>query len=82
MTRLGDCYLMDYRLSHYGQANRSEQPRPILSLVYQRPWFRDFMNFQGQPSLRLDRDAFDRVPDAHRSLLTWALEPGALRDER
>lgn len=73
---LGDCYLMDYRLSHYGQANGSTHPRPILSLVYSRPWFRDYINFSGQPSLRLNAEALAAVPSSHRSLVDWTAEPG------
>ena len=75
-TTLGDCYLMDYRLSHHGQANRSERPRPILSMLYQRPWFRDYMNFRKQPSLRLDEEEFRKVPKELQPLLRWTEEPG------
>ncbi|ASJ73131.1 phytanoyl-CoA dioxygenase family protein [Granulosicoccus antarcticus] len=74
---VGDCYLMDYRLSHHGQANQSDKPRPILSLVYQRPWFRDYINFHNQPSLRLSSDEYEQVPAALKSLLSWTNEPGS-----
>ncbi|MGQ7844747.1 phytanoyl-CoA dioxygenase family protein [Granulosicoccus sp. 3-233] len=76
LTSVGDCYLMDYRLSHHGQANQSDNPRPILSLVYQRPWFRDYINFHNQPSLRLAPEEFEKVPKALKSLLSWTTEPG------
>lgn len=75
-ARLGDCYLMDYRLSHHGQANRSRRARPILSLVYRRPWFRDYINFHDQPSLRLSAEAYARLPERLRGLLAWTAEPG------
>jgi hypothetical protein len=46
----GSCLLMDYRLRHGGTANRSETVRPILYNVYQRRWFRDFVNYGQQPA--------------------------------
>ena len=76
LTSVGDCYLMDYRLSHHGQANQSDSPRPILSLVYQRPWFRDYINFHNQPSLRLSSAEYEQVPKSLKSLLSWTGEPG------
>lgn len=76
LTKVGDCYLMDYRLSHHGQANQSDSPRPILSMVYQRPWFRDYINFGKQPTLRISRSEFKRVPDDLKPLLDWTNEPG------
>lgn len=76
LTSVGDCYLMDYRLSHHGQANQTDNPRPILSMVYQRPWFRDYINFHNQPSLRLTSEEFEKVPKTLKSLLSWTCEPG------
>lgn len=76
IASLGDCYLMDYRLSHHGQANRSDKPRPILSMVYQRPWFRDYINFNNQPSLRISRTEYKKLPVNLKPLLAWTNEPG------
>jgi len=45
LPRQGDVYLMDYRVIHGGLANRSQIDRPILYVVYSRPWFRDGFNF-------------------------------------
>ena len=75
LTTLGDCYLMDYRLSHHGQANQSQTPRPILNMVYHRPWFRDYINFGKQPALRITQSAFDALPDRCKPLLKWTNEP-------
>jgi ectoine hydroxylase-related dioxygenase (phytanoyl-CoA dioxygenase family) len=44
IVNVGSCILMDYRLVHGGTANQSKQARPILYLLYQRPWFRDNVN--------------------------------------
>jgi ectoine hydroxylase-related dioxygenase (phytanoyl-CoA dioxygenase family) len=82
LIKRGDCYLMDYRASHHGQANRSNTPRPIVSLVYQRPWFRDFMNFKNQPSLSITGEEFNSVPEPLKSLLAWTTEPAPLRDAK
>ena len=49
---LGGCYLWDYRLHHFGMPNRSKIQRPILYLVYARPWFVDPKNFHTVPPLR------------------------------
>ena len=68
----GDCLLMDYRLVHYGSANRSEHVRPILYNIYWRPWFYDYMNYEKQPRLRLSRDAFEQLPEEHRHLFAQA----------
>jgi len=55
---LGSCYMMDYRLAHYGLANRSPNLRPVLSIVHQRKGFRDQVNFNGIVPVN--------VPDATR----------------
>jgi hypothetical protein len=61
--------LMDYRLHHGGLANRSAGPRPILSLVFARPWWRDDVNFNEQPPLLYGPLQRLRMPPAVRSLL-------------
>ncbi len=64
-TALGDGYLMDYRLSHWGMPNASEQARPILYLVYARPWFSDERNFRGLRKLAVP-DAEALAPEVRR----------------
>jgi hypothetical protein len=59
---------MDYRLSHQGLANRSPCVRPVLSVVYNRPWFRDCVNYEQQAPLRITREEFERVPEDVRRL--------------
>jgi len=68
LPRLGDVYLMDYRVLHGGMANNCDQPRPILYLVYGRPWFRDAYNFSDQPPVKFAKGEFKKVPVAHRAL--------------
>lgn len=63
----GGCYLMDYRLWHQGSPNRSGSPRPILYMIYARPWFIDLTNFKGHARLLLDeRDARSMPPEQRR----------------
>ena len=68
LPRIGDVYLMDYRVIHGGMANESEHPRPILYIVYGRPWFRDAYNFLDQPPVVLAANEFKKIPKQHRGL--------------
>jgi ectoine hydroxylase-related dioxygenase (phytanoyl-CoA dioxygenase family) len=68
----GACFFMDYRLSHRGRANRSEVVRPILSIVYHRPWFRDYVNYEKQPPLSLSHAQFEQIPQQHQAMFAWS----------
>lgn len=72
-TELGDCYLMDSALIHRGMPNYSDKPRPIVALVYQRPWFVDVENFGKQERLRMSQPVAQGLPEARRHLVNWAL---------
>ena len=77
-ARMGDCYFMDFRLLHAGTANLSEQPRPILYLVYSRPWFEDRRNFDMQQPLLISSEEYAKIPQEHLYLFKNARpEPGA-----
>ena len=65
---------MDYRLTHQGRGNQSSMVRPILTMIYHRPWFRDIANYGKQDPLLMSREAFERVPKEHRHLFAWAFE--------
>ena len=67
-AKRGDAYLMDYRVIHGGMANRSEVPRPILYIVYGRPWFRDGFNFKSQQSVSISKKQRKKVPAQYRVL--------------
>lgn len=69
---LGGCYFMEYRLTHGGTENRSHAVRPLLYLVYSRPWFLDERNFYSVPALRLSPESYARVPEGLRPLLLHA----------
>ena len=70
--KLGDAFLMDFRLIHAGTANRSEIARPILYIVYSRPWFREDMNFPEQPPINISPKQLRKVPKDLRYLFTAA----------
>jgi ectoine hydroxylase-related dioxygenase (phytanoyl-CoA dioxygenase family) len=67
-TQLGDAYMMDYRVIHGGLPNNSETVRPILYLVYSRPWFRDGFNFSSQPSVQIGKKQRKKVPQRWQGL--------------
>ena len=68
----GGCNLMDYRLWHHGTANRSPDPRPILYLVYSRPWFTDMLNFESVPRLQVAREGLEEMAPAQQHLFRRA----------
>jgi len=59
----GDAYLVDYRLRHTGTANTSDQPRPIIYIVFSRRWFDDRKNFDMQSPLLINRNEQERIPN-------------------
>ncbi len=69
---VGSCIMMDYRLHHGGTANLSQQPRPLLFLVYSRPWFRDYRNFHKQAPLQVRRSSYRKMSQKHQALLQTA----------
>ena len=64
-ARRGDCFLMDVRLQHQGTPNVSGSARPMLYIVYSRPWFTDMENFRGQPRINVKREDLAKVPPQH-----------------
>lgn len=41
----GDALIYDYRICHRGTSNLSNTVRPMLYLMYARPWFKEHLNF-------------------------------------
>jgi ectoine hydroxylase-related dioxygenase (phytanoyl-CoA dioxygenase family) len=58
----GSIILCDYRIFHYGAANRSDEDRRLLYFVYARPWFRDHRSFARE---RLADVRAVRLPNSH-----------------
>ena len=71
---LGSCLLTDYRVGHRGLGNSSDRVRPILTIIYNRPWFRDPVNYLQQPPLRLSQDQYKQIPEQHQSLFRWWID--------
>lgn len=74
----GDCFMMDYRLLHHGTANRSGAIRPVLYIVYARPWFTDIGNFRRQPRINMREEQLRQVLPEHRFLFRRLAAPGAI----
>ncbi len=72
-AKKGDVYLMDYRVIHGGTANRSEHSRPILYIVYSRPWFCDSFNFSDQPPIDISKSQLKSLPKRLRRLFANGL---------
>ena len=70
---LGSCFFMDSRLTHQGMANNSQQVRPIVSIVYQRPWYQDNLNYKKQKPILINEEQLSAVPDDLKSLVEWAV---------
>ena len=63
----GTVLLRDTRVWHRGSPNISDRPRPMLALLYARPWYRF-------PLARpvIDRPVYQRLPDPGRRLFQAA----------
>ena len=68
----GDAILIDYRTLHAGMPNQADRPRPILYMVYARPWFFDDVNHPGRSPLNMTLKEFEALPDNLKSLLQRA----------
>jgi len=68
----GDLMLMDYRTLHAGLPNASRQARPIVYMVYARPWFFDHVNHVGRISLDMPLEHYNELPESVRPLLIRA----------
>ena len=68
----GDCMLLDYRTLHAGLPNASRQARPIIYMVYARPWFFDNSNHISRIPLDMPIEHYNTLPASLRPLLTRA----------
>ena len=70
----GSLLLRDPRMWHRGSPNRSSEPRPMLAIAYNRPWYR----FN---AVTLSRAVFDGWPLNLKELFRLACIDGALSRE-
>jgi ectoine hydroxylase-related dioxygenase (phytanoyl-CoA dioxygenase family) len=75
----GDCMLMDYRTMHAGLPNRSTRVRPIIYLVYARPWFFDENNYGNRVPIDLPAKEYGKLPAPAQKLMARALRWQVLR---
>jgi ectoine hydroxylase-related dioxygenase (phytanoyl-CoA dioxygenase family) len=68
----GDCMLMDYRTLHSGGHNISGRMRPIIYMVYARPWFFDQVNHIWRIPLDMPLEHYEALPQSVRPLLIRA----------
>jgi ectoine hydroxylase-related dioxygenase (phytanoyl-CoA dioxygenase family) len=68
----GDLMLMDYRTLHAGMPNASRQARPIVYMVYARPWFFDHGNHVTRVPLDMPLERYHELPAAVQPLLIRA----------
>jgi hypothetical protein len=68
----GDCMMLDYRTLHTGLPNAGRQVRPIVYMVYARPWFFDNSNHISRIPLDMPIEHYNRMPEHLRPLLTRA----------
>jgi ectoine hydroxylase-related dioxygenase (phytanoyl-CoA dioxygenase family) len=68
----GDCMALDYRTMHAGLVNRSGQARPIVYMVYARPWFFDNANHIKRIPLDMPLERYYELPETVQPLLTRA----------
>ncbi|MCP1381196.1 phytanoyl-CoA dioxygenase family protein [Runella salmonicolor] len=62
----GSCILMDHRLVHSGNPNRSEQIRPLLYCNYSLPWYFDYINFKHEAHLKVEDTNFEKIPEEYK----------------
>jgi tetratricopeptide (TPR) repeat protein len=70
-VRAGSCLAFDYRVYHGGTPTLGESPRPVLYLVYSRPWFRDSKNFFSHPPLPITEGERAALSAEHRPLFRF-----------
>lgn len=70
--RMGDAYLMDYRVVHAGTPNQGPVPRPVIYLGYCRHWYLDAENYldQGQNYLQVPQALWSRLSPELAHLLS------------
>jgi ectoine hydroxylase-related dioxygenase (phytanoyl-CoA dioxygenase family) len=68
----GGCYLFDARLLHGGTANYTRSERPIIYLVYCRPWWRDSTNFYHQKPLIISPEVLKALPPELQPMFCFA----------
>jgi len=64
--------MIDYRTLHTGLPNAGRQARPIVYMVYARPWFFDYVNHVARIPLDMPLEHYNKLPSSLHPLLTRA----------
>ncbi|MEE9395852.1 MAG: phytanoyl-CoA dioxygenase family protein [Methylococcales bacterium] len=68
---LGSALIVDYRTVLQNFSFSGDTVRPLLSLVFHRPWFRDCLNYRDEPSIQFDDALFYTAPERLKELIAW-----------
>ena len=68
---LGSALIVDYRTVLQNFSFSGDTVRPLLSLVFHRPWFRDCLNYRDEPSIQFDDALFYAAPERLKELIAW-----------
>lgn len=71
IQQIGDCVIFDYRTAHEGLANRSNDVRPMLCVIFHRVWFRDALNYEQQADVPISPEELAKVPAELKHLFKW-----------
>lgn len=71
----GDAMIWDNRLVHWGLANTSATPRPLLLVYVQRPWFRNLNLASPESALQIRREDLDTLSPPFRARFAWRHTP-------
>ncbi len=73
----GSLIMRDLRLWHRGTPNRTTELRPMISVVYSRPWYRFGPAEVGYPEPRIARDDYHHWSPEARQLFRFATRDGS-----
>lgn len=77
---VGSCIMWDDRTMHGGTPNLSQDPRPLMSIGYQKPWYVD-MNLTVQPGIRASKNFVENIPEHLKPLFARLESPYLLKNE-
>jgi len=69
----GSVILIDSRVLHRGGANISGPVRPTAYFSFHRPWYLEHFGYENKPQVRITPAMLQRLPEAYRSMFSWAL---------
>ncbi|WP_373085092.1 phytanoyl-CoA dioxygenase family protein [Sneathiella sp.] len=70
-VNVGSVLITNSKLLHRGGVNQSKIIRPLLYLIYQRSWLRDFAGYEERPPVTIGNRELEKVPGEYRHMFTW-----------